>query len=231
MESCLPEFGAVIFDMDGLVLDSEPTYAFAWKQAAETFGIQLDNDFLHGLFGLHADDVEAALAQRIGAGFDRDRYHAAAARFWRGHVADHGIALMPGVENVLALLDRQRIPYALATNSDGPYAAQCLRLAGMEGRFTRLVTRDQVAQGKPEPDLFLEAARRMGVAAAQCLVLEDSATGLLAARRAGAIPLLVLDRPAPEDSAALAFLSFKTLDEFAGQLAVRPGFGGIPEPA
>ena len=214
----LPAFSAVIFDMDGLVLDSEPTYAFAWKKAAEEFGVELDEGFLHGLFGRHADDVEAALAQRIGAGFDRDRYHAAAARHWRAHVASHGIATLPGVENLLSLLDRKGVPYALATNSDGSFATECLRLAGLEGRFPQGVTRDQVAAGKPEPDLFLESARRLGVSAAQCLVLEDSATGLLAARRAGATPVLVLNRPAPDDLAALAYLSFRTLDELAGHL-------------
>lgn len=221
MQSPLPGFRAVIFDMDGLVLDSEPTYAFAWMKAAEEFGTPLEEAFLRGLFGRHADDVEAALAQRIGPEFDRERYLAAASRHWRTHVTVHGIATLPGVENLLALLERNGIPYALATNSDGPYATECLRHAKMDGRFAKTVTRDQVAQGKPEPDLFLEAARRLGVAIEQCLVLEDSATGLLAARRAGATPVLVLDRPAPEDSAALASLSYRTLDEFAGHLSAK----------
>jgi len=219
MQARLPGFSAVIFDMDGLVLDSEPTYASAWQQAAEEFGVHLNKDFLHSLFGRHADDVQTALAQRIGAGFDRNRYHAAAARLWRAHVASHGMATLPGVETLLGLLDQRQIPYALATNSDQPFADECLRLAGLEGRFPWVVTRDQVAEGKPSPDVFLEAARRMGVAAAQCLVLEDSATGLLAARKAGATPVLVLNRPAPEPSAALAAWRFNSLAELAGLLA------------
>jgi len=217
----LPDFSAVIFDLDGLVLDSEPTYAAAWKKAAAEFGAYLDEDFLLGLFGRHAEDVEMALAQRIGPAFDqhRDRYHAAAARCWRAHVDNHGIATLPGVDNLLALLDHRGIPYALATNSSGPNAKECLRLAGLEGRFAWMVTRDQVVSGKPEPDLFLQTAKLMGVAAEQCLVLEDSTTGLLAAQRAGAIPLLVLARPAPAESIALAFLAYNNLDEFAGHLA------------
>ncbi len=220
----LPPFKAVIFDMDGLVLDSEPTYVFAWRQAAAEFAIQLEDGFMQSLFGCHADDVERALAEKIGAGFERERFLDLAARFWRSHVGVHGIAPMPGVEDLLAALDYQGIPYALATNSDSSYAAQCLRLARLESRFPLAVTRDQVAAGKPAPDLFLEAARRLGFAAVQCLVLEDSATGLLAARRAGAVPALVLARPAPEDAKALAALSFRSLREVAERIQARAGF-------
>jgi HAD superfamily hydrolase (TIGR01509 family) len=132
---------------------------------------------------------------------------------------------MPGVEDLLDVLDSRRIPYALATNSDGAYAEQCLSLARLESRFPLAVTRDQVAAGKPAPDVFLEAARRLGVAAGQCLVLEDSATGLLAARRAGAVPVLVLARPAPEESKALAALGFRTLLEVAEDIRARAGPG------
>lgn len=221
VNSALPEFGAVIFDMDGLVMDSEPTYAYAWRQAAAEFGVELDGGFTHGLFGRHANDVERALAEKIGAAFDAGRFGSLAAQFWRRHVAKHGIAPMPGVDGLLALLERNDIPYALATNSDGPFAGECLRLGGLDSRFPWVVTRDQVAAGKPEPDLFLEAARRMGVYVGSCVVLEDSATGLIAARRAGAAPVLVRPHPLPEDLQALALASFGSLTEVAEILSLR----------
>ncbi len=132
---------------------------------------------------------------------------------------------MPGWGELLELLDFHRIPYGLATNSDALYASECLRLAGLDGRFPISLTRDQVAAGKPEPDLFLEAARRMGVSAADCLVLEDSATGLRAARRAGAIPVLVLGRQATEEAKALAAACFRSLLEVAEDL--RAGWGAL----
>ncbi len=223
MPTRLPAFKAVIFDMDGLVLDSEPTYVFAWKQAAAEFDVHLEDAFTQNLFGRHADDVERALAEKIGERFERERFLDLATRFWRAHVGVHGIAPMPGLEDLLAALEGLDIPYALATNSDSAYAEQCLRLARLETRFPLAVTRDQVAAGKPAPDLFLEAARRLGFAAEQCLVLEDSATGLLAARRAGAVPALVLARPAPEESQALAALSFPSLREVAERIQTRAG--------
>lgn len=211
----LPMPKAVIFDMDGVVLDSEPSYVFAWRQAAAEFGVALEDEFARGLFGRHADDVACALAEKIGAGFEPGRFRQSAVRFWTDYVDAHGIAPMPGVDELLAALDRQRIPYALATNSDGPYAKECLRLGGLEQHFGCVVTRDQVAVGKPAPDVFLEAARRVGVPATECLVLEDSATGLLAARRAGATPVLVLAHPAPEEAKSLAAANFQSLADVA----------------
>jgi len=223
MRPQLPAFKAVIFDMDGLVLDSESTYVFAWKQAAAEFAVHLEDEFTQSLFGRQADDVERAVAEKIGDGFERERFLDLAAQFWQAHVGSRGIAPMPGVRDLLAVLGDLRIPYALATNSSGAYAEQCLRLAGLDAHFPLAVTRDQVAEGKPAPDLFLEAARRLGHAAEQCLVLEDSATGLLAARRAGAVPVLVLARPAPKESAALAALSFRTLLDVAEGIQARAG--------
>jgi HAD superfamily hydrolase (TIGR01509 family) len=214
-QTLLPEFKAVIFDMDGLVLDSEATYVHAWRQAAIAFGTELEDGFVHGLFGNHADTVERALVEKIGAGFDLERFRKLAGQCWREHVQIHGIKPMPGVDGLLALLDEKRIPYALATNSDGPYASECLRLAGLAERFGLVLTRDQVAAGKPEPDLFLEAARRMNVAAAECVVLEDSAPGLEAARRAGSTAALVLARPASPALQALAELQFNSLNAVA----------------
>jgi HAD superfamily hydrolase (TIGR01509 family) len=209
----LPPFKAVIFDMDGLVLDSEPTYVFAWRQAAAEFGTDLDDAFTQNLFGRQAEDVERAVADKIGNGFDRQHFLSLATQFWQAHVTASGIAAMPGVEALLAKLNAEAIPYALATNSEAAYAQQCLSLALLAPHFPLAITRDQVVAGKPAPDLFLEAARRLDVPIEHCLVLEDSVTGLLAAQRAGAMPVLVLARPAPPEAHALAVASFYSLHE------------------
>jgi len=223
-ETLVPRFEAVIFDMDGLVLDSEACYVQAWKHATAEFGVHLDDPFYHDLFGRHADDVMQAFRKKIGERFDRQRFQELAAGHWQDYVYRHGIDKMPGLDEMLDTLDRLAIPYVLATNSDGPYARQCLSLARVAARFPRIVTRDEVERGKPEPDLFLEAARRMATDPVACLVLEDSLTGLLAARAAGMPAILVLNKPAPMVLKRLADFVFPSLKEVASAItnAIRP---------
>lgn len=216
----LPPFKGVIFDMDGLLLDTEPTYASAWRRAAADFGVDLDLDFLHGLFGLHADAVLQTLADRIGPSFDPPVYHASAGRYWREHVATAGVPIMPGALALLNWLKEEGIPHALATNSDGPFAQLCLEHSGLLGQFEIQITRDQVSAGKPEPDLFLVAAHRLELAPADCLVLEDSHTGLLAASRAGAIPILINRRLPSDEVKQLARFHYVTLEDCQRDMAL-----------
>ena len=210
----LPPFAAVILDMDGLVLDSETTYCGAWRKAAADVGHALDDGFLESLFGRHADDVVQALAGELGSRFDRERFFRAAERHWFEHIETHGIPRMPGVEALLASFREASIPFALATNSDGHYARLCLERGGLSEAFPVMVTRDQVALGKPEPDVFLEAARRLDVDPTNCLVLEDSETGLLAARAAGTQPILIQRRVELRTRLApLAQIAFVSLED------------------
>ena len=220
MDQLLPKFSAVIFDMDGLAIDSGPSIIFAWRQAAATFGAHLEDELLRTIQGHPADGVESALRQAIGAKFDSQRFRLLSTQFWHEQVESLGISPMPGLTTLLELLIRCRIPYALVTNSDGHSASQCLRLSGLHKHFPLAVTRDQVAAGKPEPDLFLHAARLMGMDARECLVLEDSAVGLLAASRAGMIPLLVNAQP-DNESLQLAVMTFRSLHEVAEAIAAK----------
>jgi HAD superfamily hydrolase (TIGR01509 family) len=214
--------------MDGLALDTESTYCHAWRSAAADLGFDLSEEFCRGLFGRHADDVEQALKTALGDAFDRRSFHESAERHWRRYLDEHGIKPMPGLKELLAVLRHRAIPYALATNSDGPYAGECLRRSDLEETFRVVVTRNQVERGKPAPDLFLEAARRLNVPPALCLVLEDSETGLEAARAAETVPVLIQRREDVRNRLAeRAVASFGDLLELAellkaGKRALRP---------
>ena len=222
-EGMLPSFSAILFDMDGLVLDSEKTYVTAWQRAARALGKTLDTEFAERLFGRHADDVARLLGETLGPDFDRQAFFAMAERHWFEVLAHEGIQGMPGIEALLDHLRVMRIPFALATNSDARYAERCLAAANLRSAFEVFISRDQVQAGKPAPDLFLAAAERLGVDPSLCLVLEDSETGLIAARAAGTRPILIQQRPELRDKlSSLADRTFPDLVAFLFALNSRP---------
>jgi beta-phosphoglucomutase len=195
----LTDFSAVIFDMDGLVLDTESTYGIAWQQAAAVMGYRFSDAFCQSCSGLNGSDIERKLIEQCGAGFDLQTFSRLSGNFWRDHVNANGIKIKRGFNELLALLSKQNIPYCLATNSLAANASECLELAGIGQVFSIIVSRDQVQRGKPEPDVFLKAAEMLQVDIQSCLVLEDSHAGIVAASRAGAVSVFIpsIDRVDP----------------------------------
>ncbi|MDP1772483.1 MAG: HAD family phosphatase [Methylobacter sp.] len=187
----LADFSAVIFDMDGLVLDTESTYMLAWQQAASAMGYDLSEDFCLSLSGMHYQDIELKLVEYCGVEFNLQTFKRLSGDCWRDHVNVHGINIKHGFAGLLDLLDRQNIPYCLATNSLAVNALECLELAGIKDVFSIVVSREHVQHGKPEPDIFLKAAELLQVDISRCLVLEDSHAGIVAASKAGAVSVFV----------------------------------------
>jgi beta-phosphoglucomutase-like phosphatase (HAD superfamily) len=187
----LADFSAVIFDMDGLVLDTESTYSIAWQQAANAMGYGLSDDFCLSLSGLHYPDIELKLLAYCGAEFNLQTFNRLSGDYWRDHVNVHGINIKHGFTGLLDLLIEQSIPYCLATNSRAANALECLELAGLKAVFSIIVSRDHVPYGKPEPDIFLKAAEVLQVDISRCLVLEDSHAGIVAASKAGAASVFI----------------------------------------
>lgn len=191
----LPDFSAVIFDMDGLVLDTEPTYFAAWQQAADELGYQLDDSFCITLSGLPFSLIERKLAQYFATSFPFHEFYRLSSKIWRVNVEREGIAVKKGVYDLLNVLRERQIPYCLATNSPELNARECLQYAAIGELFTTLICRDHVQQPKPAPDLFLQAARVLMQPIENCIVVEDSLTGLLAASNANAFSVLVPSMP------------------------------------
>jgi beta-phosphoglucomutase-like phosphatase (HAD superfamily) len=187
----LSDFSAVIFDMDGLVLDTEPTYFIAWQQAAKAMGYVLSKAFCLSLSGLHYKEIELKLIAWCGADFNLHVFNHLSGIFWREQVNAHGISIKHGFTELMKFIVQQQIPYCLATNSRAVNAHECLELAGIKDAFSTIITRDDVEQGKPAPDIFLKAAELLQVPISQCLVLEDSYAGIEAASRAGAFSVFI----------------------------------------
>ena len=196
---------AVILDMDGLMLDTEHLYKRAWQNAASELGYSLDDGFYFTLVGRTNAAGETALTVRFGADFPLPLFRELWARLWRREVETSGIPRKPGLTELLEYLTTRKIPIAIATSSDQEYAAFSLSAAGLDPRqFAHVVTGEQVEKGKPAPDIYLEAARRLGADPPLCVAIEDSDAGILSAHAAGLIAVMVPDLKPPSPEARMA---------------------------
>jgi sugar-phosphatase len=178
-------FRAAIFDMDGLLIDSEPYWASAEREVFGSLGIEISDAMaavtapmttrevseywfrFSPWSGPTIAEVEQAVISRVGQLIDT-----------------HGVAL-PGVHQALESCTRLGWRIALASNSPASLCERTLRKLGVASRFDAVVSADHVARGKPDPAIYVEAARRLGIPARECLAFEDSLTGVRAARAAG----------------------------------------------
>jgi HAD superfamily hydrolase (TIGR01509 family) len=193
---------AVLFDMDGLLLDTEVIYIEAMQQAARSLGREMALDFCHSMVGVPAQECSAMIAAYYGDGFSIEEFRGRFYELLRG-LLDAGIPLKPGVHELLDFLADRGLPLAVATSSERRTAERHLAKAGIFDRFSALATRDDVGRPKPHPDIYLEAARRLGIAPERCLAFEDSNIGLEAAHAAGTMAFMVPDllQPLPESRA------------------------------
>lgn len=206
---------SVILDMDGLMLDTEPLYKIAWQKAALELGCPLDDEFYLTLVGRTNADGEAALIERFGLGFPLGHFRDSWAALWRNEVDANGIPQKRGLRALLDYLATRRIPVGIATSSDEDYAVLSLAAAHLDRqRFACIVTGDQVANSKPSPDIYIEAARRLGAEPAHVLAVEDSDAGVLSSARAGMIAVMVPDLKPPSPLARqAAFAVLESLQE------------------
>jgi HAD superfamily hydrolase (TIGR01509 family) len=189
---------AVIFDMDGTLHDTEVIYHAATKRAAEAMGFTISDAFCHSLIGIPGLESDAMMSAHLGPDFDFDAFD----RLYHGHI-DHAlrtvIPLKPGAVEALEAFARHGLKLAVATSARRRSAELQLARSGLRPHLPVVVTRDDVARGKPHPDPFLHAAALLGVPPAECLAIEDSLNGIHAAHAAGMMPIMVPDLLTPTD--------------------------------
>ncbi len=183
---------AVVFDMDGLLFDSEVLYQEAIHLAAAEAGHEVAPDFFSRTVGLPWAQSRALLLSHFGETFAVDDFQAAWVRhFWV--IAETRLALKPGALELLNTLDQFRLPRAIATSSSRRTVERHLTAHDLVGRFDEIVGHGDYERGKPAPDPFLTAAKRLGVEPRLCLALEDSHNGIRSASSAGMMTIMVPD--------------------------------------
>lgn len=187
-----PKFG-VIFDMDGLMLDTETIAKLCWERAFAETGREMSGAMYAKMIGRNKRDCIALLHETYGHDFDFEATYAQCSVYYEEHVAQHGVPLKAGVRELLEELSALGVPLAVATSTRGNKARARLESAGLLPFFQTVVAGDEVAHGKPAPDIYLEAAKRLGIDPAISFALEDSHAGVRAAHAAGLRVIMVPD--------------------------------------
>jgi HAD superfamily hydrolase (TIGR01509 family) len=204
---------AVIFDLDGLLLDSESAWDGGRKALVAEHGLEWPDGATEAMLGMSAPEWSRYVKEQLGVPLEpaeiSDRV---VARVLDGY--ERRLPLLPGAEQAVARL-AERWPLALASSSNKPVIDRVMETSGWGATFRAWVSSEEVGRGKPAPDVFLEAARRLGVDPADAAGIEDSNNGILAARAAGLRVIAIPNHEFPPGAEALeqADVVLGSLDE------------------
>ena len=187
---------AVIFDVDGTLLDTERIYMQAWKEAAAELGYEITDELLRKTRAINVKDAARIFEAEIGNGFSYDTVRVVRVRIAEEIIHRESPILKPGVLELLDYLEQTGVRLAVASSTNTQTTKDHLALSGIADRFQVIVGGDMIVKGKPHPDIFLKAAELMGVDPVNCMVVEDSPAGIRAGSAAGMQVVLVPDQAA-----------------------------------
>lgn len=194
------KISAVIFDMDGVIFDTERLGSILWKKASEEFGYPITDEVYKETIGVNIRETERIFKKYLGENYPFDEIYKRKIQLTEEYIEKNGLPIKTGLFEILEFLESKKIPKAIATSTERERALYLLKKAEIDKRFEVIVCGDEVEKSKPEPDIFLLASQKLMVNPQECIVLEDSDNGISAAYKAGMIPILVLDynTPSPE---------------------------------
>lgn len=187
---------AVIFDVDGTLLDTERIYMQAWKAAAAEQGYVMPDELLRKTRAVDAKVAARIFEEEIGNGFSYVKTRPLRVRIAEEIIARESPILKPGVLELLDYLKEKGIRLSVASSTNTQTTREHLAASGIADRFEVIVGGDQIVNGKPHPDIFLKAAELLGEAPENCMVVEDSPAGIRAGAAAGMKVVLVPDQAA-----------------------------------
>lgn len=209
-----PPSSGVIFDMDGLMVDTERIAKIAWQETSRRAGHEMSDAVFAQMIGRSKRDSGDLMRLVFGPDYEFEKIHTETGLLFEEIVARDGLPLKPGIRELLDDLFSREIPLAVATSTRNPVAEHRLEQLDLLGYFRVLVTGDQVTRGKPQPDIYQKAVRDLGVDAATSFALEDSHAGVRSAHGAGLKVIMVPDLiPPTAEIAALTHAVARSLHD------------------
>ncbi|WP_404400641.1 HAD family hydrolase [Pelagibacterium halotolerans] len=205
-------FDAVIFDMDGTLLDTESVFRSIVFEVCTELGYEMRDEVHASIVGSSHEATERMLVEAYGATFPYTLFDEKCRAAMHERTTHQGVPVKAGARELLTALRGRDVPLAVATSSRRPHATRHLSHAGLIELFDTVVTRDDVANPKPHPEPYLTAAARLGVSPGNCIAFEDSHSGVRAAHAAGMRTVMVPDLVGPtEEIAALCAAILESL--------------------
>lgn len=189
----------VLFDLDGLVLDTEKLYSRFWIGACEHFGFSMSYEQSLAMRAMNGQAGQRVLHSFFGETADYAAIRQERIRQMDEYVAQHGVEVKPGIREFLLQLRQRGISTAITSASPMDRIERYLGSVGLLDLFDRLCSGHEVPNGKPAPDIYCHGAASLGLEPGQCLALEDAWSGLLSASRAGCVPILIPDLDPPNE--------------------------------
>ena len=206
---------AVVFDLDGTLIDSEALVLEAYMAAADRHGVRFTHDQFLSLVGRHRQHSEMKMREYFGQAFPLQEFYATVGEF----VGDKHAPLKPGVAALLDRLEASATPFALATSSGPGWVEKHFRAHDFTRRFHSVITREDVTNGKPHPEPYLKASTMLGHRPDDVLAIEDSPTGVASAYAAGLMTIMIPDLIQPDDETRARVIHVgKSLEEVLGLL-------------
>lgn len=200
----------IIFDMDGLMFDTEKISFISWRNAAVQYGYQIDEEIFQKTIGANLMNTKDIYLRHFGDNFPVEEIISERVRISEKIIALNGIPIKKGLYDLLDYLGKSNIKKAVATSTSRKRALNLLKLAGIHNCFNYVLCGDEIEKSKPDPEIFLKVSDKLGCSPQKSMVLEDSEVGIEAAYKAGMFPVMIPDMKEPNE--LTQSLIFKKMD-------------------